>query len=324
MPFRLAAFLAVLGALLAALLLLPLVWPVPELEDTRAPRELARPGDRFVEAAGVELRSRAALEADGAELLLVHGFASNLATWHAWLERLRDEARLVAFDRIGFGLSARPTGDLAEDAYALRAEVEQALAVMEAYDLDRPVLVGHSSGAALALRLALEHPERAAGLVLIGPVVGEGAAPRLPARWLLRTPQLERIGPLLMRRLGGEAGRTFLESAYSEPERIDPEVHRAYRDATSVHDWDHGLWEVVKASRPPALAGRLGDVTAPALVMAGSEDAILSPDDARAVAEGLPAASFARLDGCGHAAHDECPEAALSRLRAWLEDTGQW
>lgn len=316
MPFRIRISLIVLGSLLAALLVLPLVWPLAPLPEARERSALAASGDVFLEADGVELRlrERGPEGAPGAALLAVHGFHETLAEWHVWARELPPDTALLRYDRVGYGLSERPPRSGAVNPYGPEARLARAEMLLQRLDGSRAVVVGHGSGAALAARLALARPERVAGLVLLAPDV----EPRRGAPALLtRTPQLQRVGPALMRRLGGETGLAFVRSRYADTERISPEVLEAHLDATSVAAWDEGLWHLSTAPRPGGLRERLPGVVQPVLVLEGGADEILPTGAAEAVAEALPNARHQRLEGCGHALHDECAGEVLARLQAW-------
>ena len=322
MPFRIRVTLIVLAVLAAALLVLPLAWPVPKLEGTRPAREVAGPGATWIDAGALALHAR--LEGPpGAQppgVAFLHGFGSSLASFGAVQDAFAEERRTVAWDRPGFGLTERVVGGWDRNPYAPEAQVGQVVLALDAAGIDRAVLVGHSAGGAIALEAALAHPERVVGLVLIGPAVYSGGGVPAWSRWALRTPQLERIGPLLMRRLGGETGVGLLRAAYADPERLRPEVLAAYRRATSVDDWDRALWEVVQASRAPSLAGRLDEVEVPVLVVTGAEDAIVPPEQSRRLAEALPNARLVTLPDCGHVPQEECAPELLAAIRAWWDE----
>lgn len=324
MPFRIRVTLGVLAAFALAVLVLPLVWPVPPLDDPRDRGDLAAPGDRFVEAAGTELRLRGASPNDlepapGATgALLLHGFAGNLELWSPWLDALAARGPAVAVDRLGFGLSERA---LAPGPYAPEAQLARVTALLDRLAWDRVVLIGHGSGAELAVRAATAHPDRAAGLVLIGPALD--ARPG-PPRWLTSTPHFRRLGPLLMRRLGGASGEAFVRSGYADPQAASPRVLEAHAAATSVHDWDRALWARSVAPRASGVRAELAGIEAPALVLGGGADDVVPPAEAEAIADALPSGTWARLEDCGHAAPDECADAALAHVAAWAPSVPNW
>jgi pimeloyl-ACP methyl ester carboxylesterase len=97
--------------------------------------------------------------------------------WKAQVPYLARHYRVVTFDGRGNGLSDRPTDP---EAYREEAFAADALAVLDATDTDRAILVSLSIGALRALILAAEHPERVSGSVFISPTVP--LAPHHPAR----------------------------------------------------------------------------------------------------------------------------------------------
>jgi pimeloyl-ACP methyl ester carboxylesterase len=97
-------------------------------------------------------------------VLFVHSFAGSANHWAAQLEHLRPDRRAVAFDLRGHGRSTAP--DL--DGYSIVALSDDIGAVADGLGLDRFVLVGHSMGGSAAIAYAGAHPERVAGLVLVG------------------------------------------------------------------------------------------------------------------------------------------------------------
>jgi pimeloyl-ACP methyl ester carboxylesterase len=123
------------------------------------------PLGRFVEVGGARIHY---LErGSGPALLLIHGLGGNMRTFtHSVLERLSGEFRVVVMERPGSGESTRaPRGGA-----HVRSQAETVSAFILALGLDRPVLVGHSLGGAVALAVALEHPEQVGGLALVAPL----------------------------------------------------------------------------------------------------------------------------------------------------------
>lgn len=319
MPFRIRITLIVLGVLAGAVLILPLVWPVPPLEGTRPARQIAGPDAAWIDVGPLSLHARiegpASAKPPGVAFL--HGFGSNLVSFAALQDALADTRRTVAWDRPAFGLSERVTSGWDENPYTPEAQVGHVVAALDAAGIERAVLVGHSAGGAIALQAALRFPDRVTGLVLLSPAVYRGGGAPAWSRWALYTPQLERVGPLLMRQLGGASGERLLRSAYADAERLRPEVLAAYRRATDVDGWDRALWELVQASREPRLEGRLNEIEMPALVVTGTEDQIVPPDQTRRLADALPNARLLELSDCGHVPQEECAERLVREVRTW-------
>lgn len=100
----------------------------------------------------------------GLPVLFVHSFAGSTAHWNAQLAHLRRSRRAVAMDLRGNGLSDAPR----RNDYAIHALADDIAAVADGLELERFVLVGHSMGGDATAAYAAAHPERVAGLLLVG------------------------------------------------------------------------------------------------------------------------------------------------------------
>ena len=135
---------------------------------------MAEPADRWLERDGVSLHCLEwSPEATSVlpPVLLLHGLSSNAQYWGRIARRL-EQRRVIALDQRGHGLTGRPPHSPALPAgYAMEAllgDIDHAIKVLE---LDRPVLVGHSWGATIALEFAARNPVAASALVFVdGPV----------------------------------------------------------------------------------------------------------------------------------------------------------
>lgn len=319
MPFRIKLTLAAFLALLLLALVGPFLVPVPELKTVPV-RQLTDPDSRFAELGALAVHYKEHGEEEPA-LILLHGFGGSTLSWKEVLEPLGNLRRTVAFDRPAFGLTERPRVERDVNPYTPEAQLELLVELMDALGIERAVLVGNSSGGTLAVQAALEHPERVAGLVLVGAAVYSGGGAPGWARPLLSTPQADRLGPLIMRQLGGEPGLEFLRGAYADPERVTEAVIRDYRRPLQAEGWDEALWELTKASREADWGPRLRDLRVPTLVVSGAQDAIVPPEASERLSREVPGAAFKRLGGCGHLPQQECPEAFVAAVSEWLEGT---
>lgn len=105
----------------------------------------------------------------GEAVLLIHGSGpgvSAFANWRLSLPALSQNFRVIAPDMAGFGFSERPENY----QYTMENWVAQAVGLLDALDISKASLVGNSFGGALALALAVRHPERVNKLVLMGSV----------------------------------------------------------------------------------------------------------------------------------------------------------
>lgn len=329
MPFRIKVFLSVLLAFAGAAFIGPLVIPVSKLQNTNTEASLATVDSKFAGVAGLRVHYHDTNPAaDGPALVLLHGFGFNVLSWREVTAPLARQHRVVAFDRPAFGLTDRPLagtwndGWAAGSPYSPEAQVELTIGLLDELGIDQAVLIGHSSGGAVALETALRHPERVAGLVLVAPAVYNAGGPPPALKPVLNTPHMARLGPLLMRQLSGEPGLNFIRSNWAEPAHIPDAAFAAYKLNFAAHDWDKALWELSRASHEVPFLNQLADITVPMLIIAGSDDPVVPAEDNQRLVRELPSASLELLDGCGHVPHEECAPALLELIDDWLATQG--
>jgi pimeloyl-ACP methyl ester carboxylesterase len=201
--------------------------------------------------------------------------------------------------------------------YTPEAQANLTVGLMDALGAKKAFLVGHSAGGAIALLTALTYPERVEGLVLVGAAVYTGGGtPRL-VRPLLNTPQMRRLGPLFARRIQ-DWGIEFARSAWHDPERITPEVWKGYQKPLQAENWDRAFWELNRASHPFDSIEELEELDVPVLVITGDDDRIVPTEQSVRLAQELPGAELVVIPNCGHLPQEECPEAFLQAVEAFL------
>lgn len=122
---------------------------------------------RSIQAAGIATNYHDVGE--GFPALLIHGSGPGVSAWANWrlvMPALSERMRVIAPDMAGFGFSERPAGI----RYDLETWVAQAIGLLDALGLDQADVVGNSFGGALALAMAIRHPQRVRRLVLMGSV----------------------------------------------------------------------------------------------------------------------------------------------------------
>ncbi|MBE0477120.1 MAG: alpha/beta fold hydrolase [Coriobacteriia bacterium] len=312
---------APVGAALLAAALVPFVVELPPAPDTVPPMELAGAESRFAVVDGIRFRYMQAGEGEEPALVLLHGSGANAASWRPVIDGLARERRVVAFDRPGFGLTARPMPPLpAGDPYAPGSAAEQTVALMDYLGVGKAVLVAHSAAAGVAVRAALDNPQRIEGLVLEAPAFDGGGtlAARL-LRPLMRTRWGRFYGPLAIRRTFPPAAQRVLERSHHDARRtLTAELVSAYRLPLRAQDWDRALWEL-SAAGPDGAAPALQELRVPVSVVYGSEDAIVAPQESARVAAAIRGADAAELAGTGHVPHEERPAEFASAVERLLE-----
>jgi len=119
----------------------------------------------------------------GAPVLLIHGSGPGVTAWANWrlvLPELGKTCRAIAPDMVGFGYTEPPAGI----DYNIDAWVAHAVGLLDALGIERTDMIGNSFGGAIALALAIRHPQRVRRLVLMGSVgVPFAITPELDAVW---------------------------------------------------------------------------------------------------------------------------------------------
>jgi len=230
-------------------------------------------------------------------VLLLHGQPGAAADWEPLCGALGDRVpRTIAIDRPGWDGGSRVT-DLDGNARA-------ALAALDDAGVSRAAVVGHSLGAAVAAWLAVSAPERVDRLVLVAPAVNLeslGAVDYLLAApfvgWLASIGAMAGGGLLLgtrpLRRWVAEA--TALDDRY---------LRAAGRMLLAPRAWRAFVREQRFLVRDlPALAGRLGDISVPTTIVAGTGDHVVPIAAARRLAGQIPGAELVELEHAGHLLH---------------------
>lgn len=254
-------------------------------------------------------------EGDGPTVLLVHGTPTWSFEWRHVIEALRPRARVVAFDHLGFGLSARP----ADAGYRPEDHARRFRRVVETLCPNGPLtLVLHDFGGPIALDWALDHPERLAHLVVTNTWMWPlGDDPDM--RWKARL-----AGGALMRwmyRRLNASQKLVMPSAYAVKSRLTPAIHRQYLAVFP----DADSRERVLFALAKALAGssayyeslwqrrqRLAGVDV--RVVWGTKDSAFPPRMIDRWREACPHAQVTRLDDAGHWPHEETPAAYIRAL----------
>jgi pimeloyl-ACP methyl ester carboxylesterase len=311
------AFL-VLVLLACCVLLGPLAVPIAEVRGTVPVEQLADPDSLFRDIDGLLVHYKV-VDGEDPAIVLLHGFAASVFSWRKVMSPLEEMGTVVAFDRPAFGLTARPLPGEWEDEnpYGPEAQAELTVALMEKLGLEKAVLVGHSAGGSIALLTAVTYPDRVEALVLEDAAVYEnGGAPEW-MRPVLRTPPMDRLGPLFVRTitLWGEAA---IRTAWDDPDKITLELISGYKKPLQAENWDKALWEFMLASHPLDLDERLAEVSVPTLVITGERDRIVATRNSERLAGELPGSQLVVIPDCGHVPHEECPDVFLQAVTDFI------
>lgn len=248
------------------------------------------------------------IHGDGPEtLVLVHGLMLASPSWEAQVAAFSDRYRVITFDLRGQGGSAHVSAGLDLDNLAAdTAELIDRLAGGPCH------LVGFSMGAFIALRVAARRPDLVRTLTLIGPSAEAEAPEKMPAyRLLIALVTLFGARPFVRPLMKILFGDTFLTDPTRRAERAQ---WRAMLRALPR--------SLARAAAASAARGAIGHelvrITAPTLVVSGTEDRPVPPATARAVADGIPGTRFLSVPDTGHAVMIERPQVFNRALASFL------
>jgi 2-hydroxymuconate-semialdehyde hydrolase len=239
---------------------------------------------------------------EGDVILLVHGSAGSIADWQEGAaERLGESYRVVAFDSYGFGLSER--NDSFEYGHPLWTQ--QALDILDALEIERAVVVGHSAGAGVALALAAYYPERVRGAVLTGHGFTADPAQMVP--------MLPGIGELWAAR------QTIIGDTFSDSyrERAE-EVHRIRGTRAAYLAFIRSQVLLLATAQGRHIASTIYEaIEVPVLQMHGTLDQSQDIDSARALSPRLADTRFVAIEGSDHHVHIEAPDQWTEEVAAF-------
>jgi pimeloyl-ACP methyl ester carboxylesterase len=251
----------------------------------------------------------------GDPVVLLHGNGSMIEDFLASgiFEHAAPGHRLIAFDRPGFGYSERPRGR----SWGPAEQARLLLRTLADLQAERPIVVGHSWGALVALAMALQGPDAVAGLVLMSGYY-------YPARRndTMSVPPFPFAGEALGHALRRMMAPDTLRRVFA-PRGVPERFSRAYPLRLAMRpsqmravDEEAGILRM--AAR--ALSPFYGDVRVPVHLIAGSDDRIVDTDQHSArLHRELAASTFLRVPYCGHMVHHAVPEqvaAAVAEIGA--------
>jgi pimeloyl-ACP methyl ester carboxylesterase len=236
--------------------------------------------------------------------LLVHGLGGSSVTWVEVVEGLAEHGPVVAVDLPGFG-GTRPSPG---DSLTVSGYVEFLIQVADALGWGRFNVHGNSMGGLVSTILAARHPTRVERLVLVSPAL----PPRSPARLLL--PARATIDGMLPIALSSMSAAALGAIGLAGPE-LSAQRNRALLKL--IYPDPDGVDRRVLA----LMAGAIGRIQAPTLLLGGTRDALVPARTLRAVLARRPDWQGHLLDDRRHALMLEDPTSYLELVKRWREGT---
>lgn len=280
------------------------------------------PNGSFASIAGVRLHYAdlpAGADADLPAMVFIHGASGNLNDLKAPLaERLAGRGRMIFVDRPGHGHSARGKGS-GIDVHLPDAQARLIAGLLEKLGIDRAIIIGHSYGGAVAAAFALDHPERTAGLVFLGPATHPW--PGGGTRWYYRVGALPVIGPLFCALIAQPGGsllyrrsvkQVFSPSSVPENYQQRSATRLALRPKTFQGNAEdvESLYAAVKR-----LAPRYREIDAPTAIVTGDrDDVVLADIHSRGLERDINGARLILLKKTGHMPAWSTPEKVIEAI----------
>jgi pimeloyl-ACP methyl ester carboxylesterase len=246
------------------------------------------------------------------KVLLLHPIGFEAHTWDRIGPALSQKADVVALDLPGHGESDKP-----RDAdYSLPALADRVLRFLDELGWERAIFVGNSLGGGTSLAVALQAPERVAGMVLIDSVGFRWGLPPLGRlSFMPGIPTVCRVVPNPLMKVGlGFARYGFTGAAADRCERTG----KYLRDP----DGCAAFFETLRQLYSPGLetlSQRYTEIRRPALVLHGEQDFLVPRANSERIAASISGAAFATIPRCGHFPQEERPDTLLQVVLPFIE-----
>jgi pimeloyl-ACP methyl ester carboxylesterase len=269
-----------------------------------SPREGGRIIDTHIELANVKV------EGEGPDILLLHGFGAAIDWWDDVASSLALHHRVIRVDLIGHGGTAAPTA-----GYTIPRHAQLAAALLDELGVARVIVIGHSMGGEVAVALAEIQPKRIDRIILIdSPPIAETSFTIMTKIYFAPV-----IGELLSHFQSDRTIRRGLAQGFAPgfviPEKFVADLRQlpycAFRKA-------HNESIVYRTTRPPYERLAAIKPSPPVLVIFGSLDAIVPPEQAK-LFERVPGAKVATIEGAGHSPMVEAPLRTLKLIEDFIK-----
>lgn len=267
------------------------------------------------------------VQGSGRPLILIHGFGASIGHWRQNIPALAAGGyRVFALDLLGFGASAKPPID-----YTLELWEELLADFWRDLVREPAIFVGNSIGALLSLMVVANHPEIAAGGVLINCAGGLNHRPEelnLPLRLVMGTfaklVNSPAIGPFLFNNIRQKHRiRNTLRQVYRNPEAITDELVELLHAPSCDPGAQQVFASILTAPPGPQPSELLPKVDRPLLVLWGADDPwtpIAGSKIYQELAAKGPEVKFVSIPNTGHCPHDERPDAVNNLILDWLTE----
>jgi 3-oxoadipate enol-lactonase len=255
---------------------------------------------------GIELAYQ--LRGDGTPLVMIHGAQGDQTAFDLLAAEFSDRYRVLTFDQRGSGLSDKP-----DMPYSIAMLADDTAALIDHLRLTPAHVFGISMGGTIAQELTLRHPAKVRSLILGCTTPGGSKSIRLGGPALTNAYSTQSM-------TAEERGKALAEAAFTRgylarhPEIIESMV--AARRARPIDStaFDHRMRAIVDFDA----YDRLPQIQCPTLVIAGKDDALISWENSRIIAERIAGAELVILEPAGHSFWVEQPNRTVKAIADFL------
>ena len=234
-------------------------------------------------------------EGEGETVLFIHGIGQAMYTFRKNVHALSQYCHVVTVDLLGHGLSDKPDIDYTIDDFSsMIYDFAQAMA------LENVTLLGFSTGAVIALDVALKHPELVNRLVLLSP---GGVTKAYPATVKFLTVPV--ISDIIFTFFSTKTVKKVLVQAYFDPTMITRDLVRHYYKVLSNRENLDAAMTALSNWNDTEIADRMSEIQMPTYIFWGEEDTWHPLSMLDLYEEALPEVLSYTLADCGHILHEE-------------------
>lgn len=252
----------------------------------------------------------------GHPLVLISGLSYSRWQWHRMIPGLAEHFQVITFDNRGVGRTDRPDGP-----YSAPMLAADTAALLEALEVEKAAVMGHSMGGFVAQELALDRPDLVSHLILAA--THYGGPHHVPITEEAMAVLSDTSGDPMERFRRGLAVSTAPGFAERNPDVI--EAWMAYRTQNPIEPGPYQAQLAVGlalADEEAAYAHRLHRVQAPTLILFGQHDKVVPPANADLLAEQISDSAIEILPDAGHFFPLETPAAAVQAVVHFLQGRG--
>lgn len=255
---------------------------------------------------GVELAY--VLRGNGAPLVMIHGAQGDQSMFADLASVCAANFRVLTFDQRGSGLSEKPDID-----YSIAMLADDTAALMDHLGIARAHIIGVSMGGMIAQEFALRHPQKVRSLVLGCTTAGGPKSVRLGGAALTSAYSTAAMTP--------EArGKALAEAAFTKGYlEQHPEVIASMIESRRSRPIDNSAFpHRMKAAQEHNTYDRLGEIRSPTLVITGKDDALISWENSRILADCINGAEQVILEPAGHCFWMEQPKQSHAAIAGFI------